>query len=134
MVFGKAAIDIDNADVSGNATVSLGGDGDFSGSILAVGGNLTIDGGAALSADITAKDFTAGGNLTVAVGQGTGTIALAAAGQGDVDGNFTLDAANYSNVDITSLSVSGTVTMSVGGVGSFTADKIVSASTATFDL
>ena len=44
---GKAAIDIDNADVSGNATVSLGGDGDFSGSILAVGGNFTIDGGAA---------------------------------------------------------------------------------------
>lgn len=132
---GKAAIDIDNADVSGNATVSLGGDGDFSGSILAVGGNLTIDGGAALSADITAKDFTAGGNMTVAVGQGTGTIALAAAGQGDVDGNFTLDAANYNgNVDITSLSVSGTVTMSVGGVGSFTADKIVSASTATFDF
>ena len=44
------------------------------------------------------------------------------------------DAANYNgNVDITS-SVSGTVTMSVGGVGSFTADKIVSASTATLTL
>ena len=126
--------DISSISASGNVAISL---------ILLVtsqvlpvaGGNITIDGAASTTADVSIGTFSAT-NVTVSLGAGSSDLKI-----GDdftnnrVGGTFTLDATNFGgDVDITSLTASGAVTMSFGGVGNFSAGGVVNAGVSTIDL
>ena len=107
----------------------------ISGSSIAAGGNLTIDGAAATTADVSVGTFSAN-NVTISLGTGSGDLKLGDdAANSKVGGSFTLDASTFGgDVDITSVTGSGAVTISVGGVGNFSAGVIGSAGATTIDL
>jgi len=125
------ALDVTNVTSSGAATVSIGTAGDFSANQIATQGAFTLDGAAASTGAITLNGITAGGNLTISMGTGTGGIVLTS---GITAGNFTLDASTFGGtIDITNVSASGAVVVSTGTIGDFSASHIHTTGAVTID-
>ena len=57
--------------------VSIGANGDFSAGHVAGVGAITLDGAAATTGQVTLTGITAGGNVTVSMGAGTGALTMA---------------------------------------------------------
>ena len=66
--------------------------------------------------------MTAGGNLTISMGAGTGALSLVS---GLTAGNFTVDASTFGGaIDVTNVTASGAGTVSIGTAGDFSVENI----------
>jgi hypothetical protein len=122
--------DVFNMTASG-ATISLGTSGDFSAnSIQTDAGGFTLDGAVSTSAQITISTITASANITIALGAGSGAVAVTGM---HALGAVTLDASSYGGtLDFNEISGSG-VSIVSGSRGDFSAQDIVSTKGFTFD-
>ena len=100
---------------SGAGTISMGG-GDFSGSSISMAGNFTLDSSISTTGSITIGTVSAGGNVSVTLGGGSGSFALTDANAMEVGGSFTLDGTRSSGtIDMKNLSASGAITLTLDG-------------------
>jgi len=125
------SVDLDNISASGAVVVSLGGNGDFSGSGVHTVNSFTFDASNATSATMTINTISASGNITASLGSGSGSITLTTAGAG---GNVIFDGSNSkASIDITMLSSSGTQTFQLGAQGDFSANDVRAGGNVTID-
>ena len=127
---------LNSISASGTVTLQLGAIGDLTNSGIYAGGNIAIDASQSNSATISIGTYSGQGSFTLSGGQGSGSIVLGDdVGVTTVGKNFTLDASNFNgDVSIQAVTGSGAATMSMGGVGNFSAGNIASASSAVFDF
>ena len=88
-----------------------------------------MDSSISTTGSITIGTVSAGGNVSVTLGGGSGSFALVGANAMEVGGTFTLDGARSSGtIDIKNLSASGAVTLTLDGGdrGAFSAQSIQS--------
>ena len=88
----EGTVDVGSISASGSNTISIGPKGDLSANDVATRGNFTIDADSATSGAIALNTVSAGGNMSIAMGTGTGNITLT---DGQTAGKFTLDAAKF---------------------------------------
>ena len=117
---------------SGAITISVGPKGDYSGAAIATAGNFTMDASNATSGSITLGNISAVGAAAISMGSGSGTLAVT---------NFeslktiTIDGTKFGGtMDVTRITSSGAVVVSVGGNGDFSAAEVHTQGTITLDV
>jgi hypothetical protein len=127
----EATIDIAQATASGAVVVSLGAAGDFSAGEVISGGAFTLDGSNSTTADITLKNVSAAGNVTVSAGTGSGDIV---ATKVVTNGGFTIDTSTFDGkVVLTGVTASGAAIVSVGPGGEVSAVSVATQGAFTMD-
>ena len=105
-------MNLENVSVSGNATISLGGDGGFSATEIEAGGTFTLDNSTSTSGRVVIGNAGAVSGMTISLGNATGTSAFSFSAL-DTGGNLTINADNVaSDFDMEDISASGNITIS----------------------
>ena len=72
----NGTMNVGTVTASGAVAISVGPKGQFSANDIATQGKFDIDAGASTSGNIILNSVTAGGNLSIAMGTGTGGLTL----------------------------------------------------------
>ena len=111
--------------------MSVGTSGDYSAKDTVAAGNVTFDAAAATTGAITLTGLSAGNNVTISMGTGTGGITLASA---MVLGGVTIDASTFGGaIDIGTVTASGAAVVSTGTAGDLSATEIHTTGLLTID-